>query len=59
LHKKVLCNVYIFRVTRIIKLRELILTGHALGIRNEKCKQNFYLKTYEELRLQRGYYYEC
>lgn len=44
MHKMGLCNVYLSRVTGIIKLRGLILTGHTVGIRNEKCKQNFCLK---------------
>jgi len=31
-----------------LKLRGLILTGHTVEIRNEKCKQNFYLKLWKD-----------
>jgi hypothetical protein len=53
MHKMRLCNAYLSRVSGIIKLRR----GHTVGIINDKCKQNFYLETEEDLRLHRGYCY--
>jgi hypothetical protein len=49
LHKIGLCSIYLSTVTGIIKLRGLILTGHKVGIRNEKCKKNFCLKLRKDL----------